>query len=140
MTSWTDDELATLRTAGSLQLEAAPVDQPATGRVEIGVVTFGGAAYLRAYRRTGSTWFQATRAFGRGTIRAGDLERDVVFEAADPASANQIDAAYRSKYGRYGAAAVGFAINPLSRAATVKITPVESARPASPAPPACPGE
>jgi hypothetical protein len=125
MTSWTDDELATLHAAESLRLEAAPAGTPATGRVEIGVVTVGDAAYVRAYRGIRSTWFQATQAFRHGRIWAGSLESDVSFQAADPSLMDEIDAAYHSKYGHYGAPAVGFAVNAASRAATVKIVPAE---------------
>ncbi|WP_369076654.1 DUF2255 family protein [Winogradskya consettensis] len=41
-----------------------------------------------------------------GRLRAGGLEGDVVFAAADDAHAG-IDAAYRAKYDRYGPAVVG---------------------------------
>jgi hypothetical protein len=123
MASWTDDELATLHATESLNLAAAPADTPATGRVEIGVVTVGDAAYVRAYRGTRSTWFQATQAFRHGRIWAGPLESDVSFQAADPSLRDEIDAAYHSKYGHYGATAVGLAVSAASRAATVKIMP-----------------
>lgn len=126
MASWTDNELAVLRATESLRLAAAAAGTPASGSVEIGVVTVGDAAYVRAYRGTSSTWFRATQTIGRGRICAGDLEKDVSFESADPSLADDIDAAYHSKYSRYGTAAVGLAVSAASRAATVKINPTES--------------
>jgi hypothetical protein len=126
MATWTDEDLAALHAAESLRLAAAPAGEQPDGTVEIGVVTISDAAYVRAYRGTRSAWFQATQTFRHGTIRTGSLKREVCFEPADPALADKIDAAYHSKYGHYGAAAVGFAVSAASRAGTVKITPARS--------------
>jgi hypothetical protein len=120
MATWTDEELAALHAAESLWLAAAPAGEQSDGTVEIGVVTVGDAAYVRAYRGTRSAWFQAAQIFRHGTIRAGSLKREVRLDPADPALADKIDAAYQSKYGHYGAAAVGSTVSAASRAATVK--------------------
>ena len=41
-------------------------------------------------------------ASGAGRVRAGTLERDVAFAEAAPSAHAAIDAAYHSKYDRYG--------------------------------------
>jgi hypothetical protein len=42
------------------------------------------------------------RRWPEGRIRAGKVERDVTFERLTHIDEDEIDAAYRSKYGRYG--------------------------------------
>jgi hypothetical protein len=59
----------------------------------------------------------------QGHIRAGGVERDVTFADADPDGNDQIDAAYRDKYRRYGERIIGGVVNPAARAATIKLVP-----------------
>jgi hypothetical protein len=56
-------------------------------------------------------------------IWAGGVEKDVTVVEADHAIADEIDAAYRSKYRRYAASIVGHIVSPEARAATIKLVP-----------------
>jgi hypothetical protein len=56
-------------------------------------------------------------------IRAGGIDKDVTFAEADPDLNDQIDAAYRDKYRRYGERIIGGVVNPRARAATIKLLP-----------------
>ena len=121
MTSWTADELVDLNTVNSLLLEAHAPGESASGKVELGVVVVGDAVYVRAYRGPDSAWYQAALAIAVGTIRAGTIDTDVAFDSAVPGQLDSIDESYRTKYGHFGAAAVGLATSSTARAATVRI-------------------
>jgi hypothetical protein len=58
-----------------------------------------------------------------GHIRAGGVDKDVAFADADPGLYDQLDAAYRDKYRRYGPSIIGGVVNPGARAATIKLMP-----------------
>jgi hypothetical protein len=51
------------------------------------------------------------------------LRKDVTFEAADPAVADQVDAAYRTKYRRHGAQYVNSVTTAEARSTTLKLVP-----------------
>jgi len=102
MNTWTSDELKRVGEAEELQI--APRRQNGTLRkpVTIWVVRVGDDIYVRSYRGRGGSWFRAAQANRQGHIRAGGVEKDVTFvPESDSGLNNQIDAAYRSKYGRY---------------------------------------
>jgi hypothetical protein len=68
-----------------------------------------------------------TQVRHEGHIRAGGVDKDVAFADADPDLNDQIDAAYRDKYRRYGPSIVGGVVNPGARAATIKLVPRSTA-------------
>jgi hypothetical protein len=68
-------------------------------------------------------WFPGTQARHQGHIRAGGVDNDVTFAHADPDLNDQIDAAYRDKYHRYGPSIIGGVMNPGARSATIKLVP-----------------
>jgi hypothetical protein len=96
MTGWTSDELPKIGTATELELASA--------------------------RRDGG-WFPGTQVRHQGHIRAGGVDKDVTFADADPDLNDQIDAAYRDKYRRYGPNIIGGVVNPGAQAATIKLVP-----------------
>ena len=71
------------------------------------------------YRGSTSGWFQATQTHGHGRIRFDAIERDVTFHPASPAVQDNIDAAYRAKYGHDA----GLVVSSAAHAATVEIRP-----------------
>jgi hypothetical protein len=58
-----------------------------------------------------------------GHIKAGGVDKDVTFADPDPDLNDQIDAAYRDKYRRYGPNIIGGVVNPEARAATIRLVP-----------------
>jgi hypothetical protein len=124
MTTWTTDELAAIAAAD--ELEIAPLRPDGTQRppVTIWVVRDGDDLYVRSYRGRDSGWFRGTQASHEGRIRAGGVDRDVTFvDEADPGVNDQIDAAYRAKYRRFGASYVDPMVADGARAATLKLAP-----------------
>jgi hypothetical protein len=123
MTAWTRDELSTIGDAE--ELDIAPLRGAGTLRkgVAIWVVRHGDDLYVRSWRGRGGAWFRAAQAHHTGRIRAGGIEKDVIFvEETDPSTNDQIDAAYRTKYRRY-ASYVPPMISPEARATTLKLVP-----------------
>jgi hypothetical protein len=124
MTTWTTDELAAIAAAD--ELEIAPLRPDGTQRppVTIWVVRDGDDLYVRSFRGRDSGWFRGTQASHEGRIRAGGVDKDVTFvDEADPGVNDQIDAAYRAKYRRFGASYVDPMVADGARAATLKLAP-----------------
>jgi len=101
MAAWTSAELD--RIADAQELEIAPRLRDGSLRkpVPIWVVRAGDDLYVRAAYGAGSGWHRVARTSREARIRAGGVEKDVTIEDADAAVNAQVDAAYRSKYGRY---------------------------------------
>ena len=129
MTGWTSDELTRIGTATELEIASARPDGTLRNPRTIWVVRVGDGLYIRSmYGRAGG-WFPATQVRHQGHIRAGGVDKDVTFADTDPDLNDQIDAAYRDKYRRYGERIIGGVVNPEARAATHQACPpVNSAR------------
>ena len=123
MTGWTSDDLTRIGTADELELASVRRDGTLRKPRTIWVVRVGDDLYVRSmYGRTGG-WFPATQVRHQGHIRARGVDKDVTFADADPRLNDQIDAAYRDKYRRYGERIIGSVVNPEARAATIKLEP-----------------
>ncbi len=123
MNAWTSDELDKIAAAEELQLASVRRDGTLRNPVTIWVVCHGDDLYVRsAYGRT-SSWFRGTQDRHEGHIRAGGVDKDVLFVEADDDVNDEIDAAYRRKYHRYGARFVTPMVSPEARAATIKLVP-----------------
>jgi hypothetical protein len=124
MTAWTNDELTTIGAADELELTSLRHDGTLRKPVTIWIVRHGDDLYVRAYKGSDAAWFRGAQVRHEGHIRAGGIEKDVAFvEEADPGIADQIDAAYRTKYRRYDARYVDPMVAPEARAATIKLVP-----------------
>ena len=121
MALWTNDELDRIGRAD--ELEIAPLRRDGTPRkpVTIWVVRHGDSLYVRSGYGRAAAWYRGIQVRREGCIKAGGIEKDVVFEDADHTLDDQIDAAYRSKYHRYGAHYVGLVVAPEARSTTVKL-------------------
>ncbi|WP_370961561.1 DUF2255 family protein [Amycolatopsis sp. cg9] len=108
MTTWTNDELTRIGQADELQLAVLRGDGTPRARLPIWVVRDGDALYVRSYRGSAGAWYRAAVKHGEGHIRAGGVDKDVTLaEVADVAVNDRVDAAYRAKYGCYGASYLG---------------------------------
>ncbi|MFN8488311.1 MAG: DUF2255 family protein [Caldilineaceae bacterium] len=123
MTSWTSDELNRIGTAEELEIAPFRRDGTLRNAVPIWVVRVNNDLYVRSYKGKGGAWFHAAQASHAGRIRAGGVEKDVNFgEETDPGINDQIDAAYRVKYGRYPQY-VAPMVTAETRATTLKLAP-----------------
>jgi hypothetical protein len=123
MAAWTSDELERIAAAEELQLASLRRDGTLRRPVTIWVVRHGDDLYVRSWRGRTSTWFRGAQERREGHIRAGGVEKDVVFVDADEDAGDGIDAAYRSKYERYSDTYVTPMIRPEARATTLKLVP-----------------
>ncbi|GAB4422299.1 MAG: DUF2255 family protein [Anaerolineae bacterium] len=124
MTTWTSDELSKIETAEELQIVPRRRDGTLRNPVTIWVVRVGDDLYVRSYRGRGGAWFRAAQTSHEGRIRAGGVEKDVTFlEETDADINDKIDAAYRTKYRRYGGQYVNPMVAAEVRAGTIKLVP-----------------
>jgi hypothetical protein len=122
MAAWTSDELQKIAAADELELASAGRDGTLRKPVTIWVVRHGDDLYVRSWRGRTSTWFRGAQDRHEGHIRAGGVEKDVVIVEVDDVN-DEIDAAYRATYDRYGATYVDPMVGPEARAATIKLVP-----------------
>lgn len=123
MSAWTNDELTRIGAAEELQIAPLRSDGTLPKPVTIWVVRVGDDLYIRSYRGPGSGWFRGVQVRHEGRIQAGGVTRDVAFvDETAPGVNDQIDAAYRAKYGRYPQY-VAPMLTAEVRATTIKLTP-----------------
>ena len=120
MAAWTSDELDKIAAADELELASAKRDGTLRKPVTIWVVRHGDDLYVRSWRGRTSRWFRGSQDRHDGHIRAGGVDKDVVFAEVDDVN-DEIDAAYRAKYDRYDATYVDPMVGPEARAATIKL-------------------
>ena len=115
--SWTTGnadelQLASLRSVATLQ-----------GPVTMWVVRHGNDLFVRSMNGPEGVWYRAAQMRHQGNIRAGGVQKEVTFADASRDLSDQIDAAYRNKYRRYGANYVDSIVSPEARRATIKLVP-----------------
>ena len=123
MSTWTSDELGRIGAAEELQLASLRRDGTSRPYVTMWVVRAGDDLYVRSAFGPDNAWFRRAKASGAGRIRAGGLERDVTFAEAAPGVHAAIDAAYHSKYDRYGPRIVGSVVGLDAEAVTIRLVP-----------------
>lgn len=102
MNGWTSEELQKIGNADELEIVTHRRSGVVRRPVTIWVVRVGDELYVRSYRGRGGAWFRAAQARHEGHIHAGGVEKGVSFvEETDPNTNDEIDGAYRTKYGRY---------------------------------------
>lgn len=121
MYKWTNDELSRIGNAEELEIASLRGDGTLRKPVTIWVVRVGDDLYVRSYRGYGGAWFRGALERHAGHVEAGGVTQDVTFvEEADPAINDQVDAAYRAKYGRYPQY-VAPMLTPEVRATTIRL-------------------
>ena len=122
MAAWASDELDKIAAADELELASAKRDGTLRKPVTIWVVRHGDDLYVRSWRGRTSAWFRGSQDRHEGHIRAGGVDKDVLFAEVEDVN-DEIDAAYRTKYDRYDATYVDPMVGPEARAATIKFVP-----------------
>jgi hypothetical protein len=123
MSEWTSDELGRIGEAEELQLASLRRDGTLRPYVTMWAVRAGDDIYVRSAYGPDNPWFRRAKASGAGRMRASGLEWDVTFAEAAPGVHAAIDAAYHSKYDRYGPRIVGSVVGPNAEAVTIRIVP-----------------
>jgi hypothetical protein len=123
MAAWTREELDRINDADELEIAAVRLDGSLRDRRPIWVVRVGDDLYVRAAYGHGSSWHRVARTSGRAWISAGGVEKDVAVEVAEAALNDQVDHAYRAKYGARYASIVDSINDADHRATTLRLTP-----------------
>jgi hypothetical protein len=123
MTGWTAGELEKIETADELEIASLRSDGTLGSERTIWVVRIDDDLYVRSVNGRTSDWFRGTQRRHEGRIRAGGVEKDVTFDAADADLEARIDEAYRQKYRRYPKNTVGSTLTPQARSAALKLVP-----------------
>lgn len=121
MTRWTSEELAEIDAVDELEIRSLRQDGTMSGPRTIWAVREGNELYVRSVNGPDAAWYRATRGRHEGRIRAGAVERDVMFIDADHAVNDRVDAAYRTKYRRYAANIVDSIVTPQARSTTTTL-------------------
>ena len=123
MSTFTPTELDAIGAADELQIASRRDDGTLRPFVTIWTVRVGDDIYVRSAYGRDNGWFRRAVASGSGRVRAGGVEKDVAFElvpGGDIQSA--IDAAYHSKYDRYGAAIVNTVVGEQAHGVTLRVS------------------
>jgi len=128
MATWTADELDRIGNAEELQLGSFRDDRSLHPYVTMWVVRADDDVYVRSAGGPQRPWYRRALASGTGRIRAGGIERDVTFAAADRDTHTAIDAAYHAKYDRYGATIVGHVTGHDAQPVTIRLLPGTATR------------
>lgn len=91
--------------------------------VTIWTVRVGEEIYIRSAYGRDNGWFKRALASGAGRIRAGGVEKEVAFLEPEASAHAAIDAAYHSKYDRYGHQIVGSVTGPHAVGETFLLVP-----------------
>ena len=121
MSDWTAADLDRIGWAGELEITTQRADGSLRPYVPVWVVCVGNKLFVRSWRGQAGAWYRHARQRPDGRVRADGADRDVAFELPQTAPDEEIDRAYRAKYGRYGDTYVGPMTGPDAKAATVRL-------------------
>jgi hypothetical protein len=120
--TWSSEELAHVDAADELEIAVARADGTLRRWLPIWVVHAGDQVFVRTWYRRDTGWFGHVRESGRARVRVPGVEAEVVVEDVGDAMRADVDAAYRTKYGRYGGA-VAQMVSDSAAATTLRLTP-----------------
>jgi hypothetical protein len=123
MSGWTTSELEQIGTTEELRIASRRRDGSLRRDVIIWVVRAGDELYVRSAYGAANPWYRGAVSSGSGRIKAGQLERDVVFAEAAGDAHEAIDAAYHAKYDRHGPVIVGTVVGPDAAPNTIRLVP-----------------
>jgi hypothetical protein len=122
MATWNTTELATIAAAREVEISSLREDGSLTKPVTIWAVRVGEELYVRSVRGDAGGWFKAAERRHQGRIEAGDTAVDVAYEDAPHHLDEEIDAAYKEKYG-YPSSPVDSITTDAAQATTVRVVP-----------------
>lgn len=123
MNEWAGAEVDAIRNAEELQIASLRPDGTVRPFVTIWVVRAADGIYIRSSFGRDNPWYRRAIASGAGRIRAGGVERDVTFAGAEPEVHEALDAAYQTKYDRYGPDLVGNVVGDQVHDLTIRLRP-----------------
>ncbi len=123
MTDWTAGELAAIDAVDELHIASLRRDGSWSSSRIVWMVVVDGDLYVRSVRGPDAAWYRSTQVRHQGRLEAGAVTRNVSYERADSELDDRIDAAYRSKYGRYARSTVDSTTSRQARSTTLRLVP-----------------
>jgi hypothetical protein len=121
MTAWTSEELDRIGSAHEMHIASVRRDGSLRKSVIVWMVRSGDDIYTRSVNGRDAAWFRGTQIRHEGHIQAGGVDKDVTFVDVDGEVNDDLDVAYRRKYGNSMGA--NHIVMPEARAATIKLVP-----------------
>jgi hypothetical protein len=119
--AWKRDELDRIGQAEELQITSYRDDGTLRRWTTIWVVPVGDQLYVRSVRGRDADWYRHATAGNAARIQAGGVETDVTLQpATDPATNDQVEAAYRAKY-RGQASSLAYMTAPAAAETTLRL-------------------
>ncbi|OZF25795.1 hypothetical protein CH296_26780 [Rhodococcus sp. 14-2496-1d] len=120
MTEWKSAELDAVGRAGELRIAGRRKDGTLRKLIIIWAVRVNDSLYVRSVNGPDAAWFRGTQSAGEGRIESGGVTKDVMFVRDDSVD-EEIDAAYRRKYG--SGSAVRAITSDLAISTTLRVDP-----------------
>ena len=124
-TPWPSSELDGIATADELEIAVENADGTLRRWTPIWVVCVDEQVYVRTWHRREGGWFGHALRSGRAHVRVPGVEAAVTVEdtGADPPHLRvAVDAAYRTKYGRFGRTSVDAMVADDAAATTLRLS------------------
>lgn len=122
MATWTNDELDAVAAARELEITSLRDDGSLRKPVTIWTVRVGDDLYVRSVRGTEGGWYRGAEDRHQGRIEAGGVVKEVGFEDVGHDHEEEIDAAYKEKYG-YPSGPVDSVTSAEARETTLRLVP-----------------
>jgi hypothetical protein len=122
MSTWKPNDLTRFGDAQEVQITGTRRDGRFRTPVIVWAVRVGDRLYTRSVNGPDASWFRGVRLRDRGQLTAGGVTADVDFVDTADAADDEIDAAYRTKYGR-DSGPVKSITSALARSTTLEILP-----------------
>jgi hypothetical protein len=125
MAGWTNDELNRVGAAEELDLASVRHDGTLPRPVTMWVVRHDEDIYARSVNGRKSSWFRGAQTRHEARIKSGGVEKQVTLVETD-GLLDEIDEAYRAKYGRRYPTIVPSIVATDARAATLNSCPAHN--------------
>ena len=122
MTGWTAENAGRIGSSEEVQIQTGRADGSLAAPRTIWIVNSAGRVFIRSTNGRTAAWFRAAIAPAAAPSAPGQPRFDVTFTEAADADLAAVDAAYRSKYGRY-ASIVDHLEESGPRSATLEVHP-----------------
>ncbi|HEY2053182.1 MAG TPA: DUF2255 family protein [Solirubrobacterales bacterium] len=122
MTGWNPTELERIASAREIEVSSLREDGALTKPVTIWAVRVDDELYVRSLRGDAGGWFKAAEQRHEGRIEADSTAVDVAFEDVPNHLDEEIDDAYKTKYG-YPSDPVDSMTTDAAKATTIRVVP-----------------
>ena len=125
MVAWNSVELTDIGDTEELVILPVRASGRLTTSRTIWVVRVADEIYIRSFRGPTGGWYRQILQTHQAEVHAAGRSSRVVVDDAPPSVRGEVDAAYRTKYGRYGAAYIGPLTSDQVAGTTLRMRPSE---------------